>query len=150
MDNLIHENAVVGDVIYDQNEEIKMVPNAPEPLDILEAIENVVYNGSYNPITLTRRMKIKYDCTFDAKKFPFDEQYCSVIMKINNQAMSSLRLKSIRKAVYEGPKIIDQFSISDIDSTIEHTNESTTYTIIIHGIRNYTNQLLNTFIMYDI
>ena len=146
MRNLIHDNAKVGDVIYGQYEEIKMIPNAHEHPDFAEAIENVVYDGSKNPLTLTRRMKIKYDCTFDMKKFPFDEQYCSVIMKISNQAMSSLRLKSIRKAVYAGPTIIDQFSISDIDSSIEHTNKSTTYTIIFHVIRNYTNQLLNTFI----
>ena len=146
MRNLVHENAVVGDVIYDQNEEIKMVTNAPEPLDILEAIENVVYNGSYNPLALTRRMKIKYDCTFDVKKFPFDEQNCSVIMKISNQKLKSLRLKSIQKAVYEGPTVIDQFSIGNIDSNIEQSAESTRYTITIHGIRNYTNQLLNTFI----
>ena len=81
MRKLIHENAIVGDVIYERRE-IKVLPNAPEPLDYSRAVENEIFNGSYNPLKLTQRMKIKYDCRFDVKKFPFDDQNCSFIMKI--------------------------------------------------------------------
>ena len=142
---LIHENAITGDVSYD-GREIKIHPKVPEPLDVSRAMENVVYNGSYNPLELVQRMKIKYDCGFHVTKFPFDDQNCSFIMKINHQRMTSIQFVSTRTTVYEGQRIVDQFSIGEICSSTNNTGKSARYTINIHMIRNFTNQLLNIFI----
>ena len=146
MRNLVHENAIVGNVIYEQRE-IKILPNAPEPPDSSTAIENEIFNGSHNPLKLTQRMKIKYDCRFDVKKFPFDDQNCSFIMKIKQQKMTTLRLISSNNAVYLGETMVDQFAIAEIYSVTKNTNKSTRYTVNIHMIRNFTNQVLNTFIL---
>ena len=43
--------------------------------------------------------------------------------------------------------MVDQFAIAEIYSSTENTNKSTRYTINIHMIRNFTNQVLNTFIL---
>ena len=145
MGNMIHENAIVGDVNYDGNE-MKILRSNPEPSKTTEVMENAVYNGSSNPIELTQRMKIKYDCRFDVKKFPFDDQNCSFIMKIKQQKMISVRFVSTRNAVYDGPPIVDQFSIGKIYINTKYSEKSARFTIHIHMIRNFTNQLLNTFI----
>ena len=144
--NLIHENAIVGNVI-EERREIKILPISPEPLAPSAAIENEIFNGSHNPLKLTQRMKINYDCRFDVKKFPFDDQNCSFIMKINQQKMTTIRLISNHNAVYKGETMVDQFAIAEIYSSTENTNKSTRYTINIHMIRNFTNQVLNTFIL---
>ena len=145
MRNIIYENAIVGEVIYDWHI-IQILPNVPEPLDASNAIENVIFNGSYNPLQLRQRMKVKYDCRFDVTRFPFDVQECSFIMKINNRMMTSIRFLSDQNAVYEGQRIIDQFSINDIYSITNNTEKSACFTITIHMARDFTNQLLNTFV----
>ena len=143
--NLIHENYIVGDKIYDGHE-IKIFPKFPTPPDPADAIENVIYNGSGTPLELTQRIKIKYDCRFDVKKFPFDEQNCSFIMKINRQKRTSVQFISNRYAVYKGPTFIDQFAIGEISSDTNNTYSSARFTINIHMIRNFTNQMLSTVI----
>ena len=143
--SLIYENAIVGEVIHDRRD-IKILPKAPNPLYTSTSIENVVFNGSYNPLILIQRMKIKYDCRFDVKKFPFDSQTCSFIMKINQQKMTSVRFISDGNTVYEGLKIVEQFSIGKIYSSFSNTDKSARFTININMKRNFINQLLRTFI----
>ena len=145
MRDLIHENAIVGDVIYDKNE-IKLQPTVPEPVDPARAVENTIFNGSYNPLKLTQRIKIKYDCKFDVEKFPFDGQNCSFIMKLKRQKITPIQFASHRDPVYEGPEIVGQFSIGKIYSETNNTGKSTRYTINIPMQRKFTNQLINTFI----
>ena len=145
MRNLIYENAIVGEIIYDWHE-IKIQPTAPEPLDPSRAIENVIFNGSYNPLQLRQRMKIKYDCPFDVTRFPFDVQMCSFMMKINKRKMTSIPFINDHNAVYEGQPIIDQFYIGVINSSTNNTETSALFTINIHMARDFTNQVLNTFV----
>ena len=145
MRDLIHENAIVGDVIYDKNE-IKLQPTVPEPVDPARAVENTIFNGSYNPLKLTQRIKIKYDCKFDVEKFPFDGQNCSFIMKLKRQKITPIQFASHRDPVYDGPEIVGQFSIGKIYCETNNTGKSTRYTITIPMKRKFTNQLINTFI----
>ena len=143
--DLIHENAIVGEVVYDKYE-IKLQPTSHQLVDPARVVENMIFNGSYNPLKLTQRMKTTYDCTFDVTNFPFDGQNCSFIMKIKHQKITVIKFSGNRNAVYEGPEIVGQFSIGEISSKTGNTNKSTLYTITIPMKRKFTNQLLNTFI----
>ena len=67
-------------------------------------------------------------------------------MKIDHQKMTSLRLISTRNAVYKGQTMVDQFAIDEIYSVTENTNKSTRYALNIRMTRDFTNQLLTTFI----
>ena len=56
MQNIIHENAVIGEITYDSMDDIKVIANIAEPLDTNKAIENRIFNGTFNSIWLTLDM----------------------------------------------------------------------------------------------
>ena len=146
LQDLLHSNAILGDVVYDEHSVIKITPNIPEVVAPEESIENLVYNGSFNALELNQRMKAGYECTFDAKKFPFDKQECRVTMKINQRKNTAMHFVSNGQVVYYGSSIVDEFTIGKIYGEIINTNTSTEFVIVIPMIRIFTNQLLNTFI----
>ena len=60
--------------------------------------------------------------------------------------MTSIQFISDHNAVYEGQPIIDQFYIGAINSSTKNTEKSALFTINIHMERDFTNQVLNTFV----
>lgn len=146
MRDLIHENAIIGEIKYNNDYNVKLLSNAPEGLDTSKAIENRLFNGSYNPLEVSQRLKIKYNCIFEVKKFPFDDQNCSFIMKIKQRQENASSFVSDGHVLYKGTPLVDQFSIGQMRSKIENTKEFTTYIIIIPMKRMFTNQLLTSFI----
>ena len=143
--DIIHENAIIGEIKYDNDYTMKILPRVPERLDASLSVENRLFNGSYNPLKLKQRMKIKYDCLFDATKFPVDHQTCSLAMKISHKQSNKITFVSKKNVVYKGTQIIDQFSIDIIHGKVQNTNESTKYIINIGMSRLSTNQIINTF-----
>ena len=83
LSELIHENATIEEITSAQGYDIKIVPIAPEAIDRSNAIENRIFNGSFNPLQLKERLKVKYGCIFDVRKFPFDHKTCEITMKIH-------------------------------------------------------------------
>ena len=109
-------------------------------------IEDRSFNGSSNYLELLQRMKLKYNCVFNVKKFPFDSQNCVFIMKINQLRPDSLSFAKIGDIFYNGSTPVDQFSIGTMSSIIVNTNESTKYIITLPLSRISTSSLLNVFI----
>ena len=146
LQDVIHENAIVGNIEYDKAKVIKLEPLEAEPGNPAHPRESVLFNGSYNPMQLRQRMKVKYDCVFDVRKFPFDGQSCIAIMKIQKLEEMSLNFVGDGFVKYNGPSFVDQFSIGKIYSYIHNTDESTKFILKVPMNRILTNQLLNTFI----
>ena len=144
--DLVHENAVIGEITYVQDNSIKLHAKVPEELDPSKAVENRMFNGSYNPFELTQRMKVKYNCLFNVRNFPFDFNNCSFIMKINQKKEGSIRFVDEDNIAYDGTSIVESFSIGKMTRNIVHTTEATRYTFIIPMNRVWTNQLINTFV----
>ena len=145
--DLFHENAIIGEIQYETNNNvIKIKPTVPEDIDASHATENRLFNGSYNSLQTSRRMKIKYNCIFRVKKFPFDGQNCSFIMGISHSKESTVSFVEDGDILQNGLSNVDQFAIGKMSSKINNTNEFTKYIIIIPMDRIFTNQLLITFI----
>ena len=146
--DLIHENAVIGEVTSDSDYDVKIHPLLPEDLDVSKSQENRVFNGSYNPLKQYQRFRIKYNCLFDVKNFPFDGQNCTFVMKMNHPQNKDKKIKFTNDGqdLYRGEPIVDQFLIGKMISIVNTTNESTKYVIVIPMTRLFTNQLLTTFV----
>ena len=78
-------------------------------------------------------------------RFPFDEQRCVLIMKINQRRCKKIRFIEKISAFYSGEAIIDQFLIGKIHSETTYSNQSTKLKVIIKMDRIPTNQLITAF-----
>ena len=108
--------------------------------------ENRLYNGSYNLLQVSQRMKVKYNCKFDVYKFPFDGEICYLIFKINRYKNAELTFVQDGPVIYNGPVILNEFEIGFITSKIENTQKHTKFILSIPLNRIFTHQLLKTFI----
>ena len=143
--DIVHENAIVGEIKYDNDYYMTIFPKEQEQIDVSHPVENRLYNGAQNPLRLKKRMKIKYDCLFDVTKFPLDHQTCLLIMNMPQQQSNEITFVSPNNVTYKGTWIVDQFSIENIRSRVNNTNESTKFIISIEMTRLFTNQLINSF-----
>ena len=140
---LILTNAIIGEVKKDTNKQVLVYSQIPENIDPEYPYENSRYNGSYNFLGVSQRMKVKYSCKFNVYKFPFDINRCEFGFKINQKKIQIVEDLSI---TYNGTNIVDQFKIESVTSEVQNTDEHTKYTFEIVFERVFTRQILKTFI----
>lgn len=146
LDNLIHENAIIGKVDDDKHKRIRLHTKVEEDVDLDLPIENRLFKGSHNLLEASQRTKIQYNCIFHVKKFPFDEEECQFLMLIRQHKGTALQFVADEATVYNGPSIVHQFLVGPIHSWINNTDRDTKLTFVIPLTRIFTNQLLATFI----
>ena len=144
--DIIHENAIIGEVLLDNNFAVQINASYAEDLNPKHAIENRLFNGSSNYLIGTQRMKAKYNCKFEAKKFPFDEHNCSIILRIDHRKDKKIHFLKDGEILYEGENVVGQFLIGLRTTEILNTNESTKNIVTIHMVRLYANQITITFV----
>ena len=147
-ENIIHENAVVGEVI-ENNHRVIRVENLTEGIGITttESVENYKHLGSKTRLVMTQRNKIIYSCTFDVTKFPLDDHRCFFKMKMEMERNSSITfVKGEPTVTYSGPVTWNQFEVHDERSKITTDNDGTTFVFSIAITRVYMNQTLNIFL----
>ena len=145
LDNLVHDNAVIGEVKYDNQKRILLHPGTPADADVALPIENRIFSGSNSMLDVSQRMKIKYNCIFNVKIFPFDEEECIFLISILQNTGTIIRFVEDETIVYSGPSIVDQFRVGPIRSKINHTDHHAQFIFVIPMRRIFTNQLLKTF-----
>ena len=147
LQDLVHENAIIGEIIHENRNSFELRAEIPEDIDPGKPVENRIFSGLNNSLELRQRMKVKYNCVFDVKKFPYDGQDCHFVMKINQRKENTIAFSSDdNKVFYNGSSNVGQFSVGKMISTITNTETSTVYTISIPFKRIYTNQVLTAFI----
>ena len=143
--DMTYENAVIGEVTYDSDYIINIVPIVPERWDVSSPRENRVYNGSYNPLILTHRKRIKFGCTFDVTRFPFDDEKCMLFIKLKQRGNRRISFLESKNVLYSGEAIIDQYAIGEMSSVVNSINDSARFHIVMPMTRIPTNQFLSTF-----
>ena len=147
-ENIIHDNAILGQIIEDKNREIGVTPLTQErPVDIKSSVENYIYKGSETQLFMTQRFKIVYNCAFSLAKFPFDEHDCSFIMLLKTQQNYSIAfVKDIPSVLYRGPPTVNQFQISNVTSDTMSDEKETRFIFSISIHHNIMDQMLGTFL----
>jgi hypothetical protein len=146
LNHLIIENAILGDIVYDEHRKVQVHPNISQPNGPQLAYENRVYNGSYNLLSSSRRMKIKYNCKFDLYNFPFDKKKCFLIFKIRQYRNINVTFVQDGPIVYNGPDILNEFSIGRMSGDVNTTYENAVFTLAMPLSRVFNHQVLKTFI----
>ena len=146
LDNIIHENAIIGEIIEDGIKDVSFESKIAEPMDVGRTNEDLFYSGSNNILQIMQRFKIKYSCVFRVKYFPFDGDVCSFAMMIKGHRHVPIMFMEDGPIIYGGPDQVDQFDIGEMIVFIEGNDEKSTCTFTISMKRNFTNQLLTTFL----
>ena len=151
-DNIIHYNAVIGEIIEDKDNRVVHVTNLTAGIRYrtTESIENYLYPGENTKLVMMQKFKIIYRCTFDVTKFPFDKHRCSFTIKLSlGKKDSAVFMKNGEENAveYKGSSTWNQFRIHDIRSEIiNDVDESTIFEFSIGISRVNTNQMLNIFL----
>jgi hypothetical protein len=115
MPRVIHENAVIGQVVEDNIFYVKIVGKSnPSEMDITESVETLQYPGSENDLFMSQRYKLEYRCTFFLKNYPFDKQVCHFILMMNVEGNNTITFAENNPPVnYHGPRILQSFQLTD-------------------------------------
>ena len=109
-------------------------------------VENTLFSGSENDLRVKQQFRIKYECSFDLLKFPFDRQHCDFTMYLIVKQNSTIHLKRDSEWIkYNGPKTIDQFTIEMITSKTGLDVGQTWFIYRISMQGNYMSQVISTF-----
>ena len=148
LDNVVHENAVIGKIHVDDIRKVFVVPiSKPILLNGFEEYEELLYDGAENSLEISQRFRIEYDCVFSLEKFPFDEQECDFFMKMNLDQNNSMALvEDDPPIIYNGEDKIDQFYIGPMNTSTLQSPKETRFILTIHMDRIYNDQMINTFI----
>ena len=144
--DLIVDNAIIGETKYDDRKKVNVHPNISETTTVELAYENRAFNGSYNLLSVSRRMKASYNCMFHLYKFPFDKNKCVLVFRIDQHRNTKLVFAEDGPISYNGPNILNQFEIGGIFSEVTNSYVNTKFSITIPLSRVFNHQLLKTFI----
>jgi hypothetical protein len=147
MPRVIHENAVIGQVVEDNIFYVKIVGKSnPSEMDITESVETLQYPGSENDLFMTQRYKLEYRCTFFLKNYPFDKHVCHFILMMNREGNNTINFAENKPPVnYLGPRILQAFELKDLFTNTSATEHQTRFIYSLKIERLYMQTLSTTF-----
>ena len=79
--------------------------------------KDLMYSGYENSLIMSQKFRVAYPCQMDILYFPFDEQHCKFILKMETKGNQSVILKTdaTKESVsYNGPRLLQEFELVDI------------------------------------
>ncbi|XP_037783103.1 uncharacterized protein LOC119579386 [Penaeus monodon] len=114
-----------GNHITMTDEEATMVVNMlgrPSLGDNRQPEEVEVYSGPENPLTVRRKYSITFQCQFDLKMYPFDQQYCDLELTMLSASSRLLVFdESATRALFDGNPQLVEYTVGEVD--VEFFNE---------------------------
>ena len=82
-----------------------------------------IFSGSCNPITLSRRYKMRFNCEFDLLLYPFDYQTCQVPLLFHTTIRNYVKfLYSQSIATFTGPSKLREYEVCSSSSSSSRRN----------------------------
>ncbi|XP_047474269.1 uncharacterized protein LOC125028805 [Penaeus chinensis] len=85
----------------------------PLPSDDTRVKKAIVYPGSGNPLLLRQELSISFQCQFDLRWFPFDNQRCSLNLRLN-EVESKLVHTVASEPQYLGPEKLPEYEVGSL------------------------------------
>ena len=140
------ENAILGEIEYDDNRQVTLHPNVSQNIKVELPRENRVCSGSNSFLEVFQRVKVKFNCIFDVYKFPFDEQSCDLVFKLEHSKTNKVTFVMDQFVAYHGSSNVDQFKIGSMSTNVNNTQGNTKFILTVPFHRVSTIQLLKTFL----
>ena len=92
------------------------------------------------------RYRLKYNCKFWLRGFPFDRQNCPFIIQMKSDKITTVSLAKAQPPVrYDGPDVVEQFTIQNYTVVTNTNSRRTSFNLTITMVRVYTDQLITAF-----
>ena len=139
-------NAKTGKLAKDEHYALMVRRDSShEPFDPSRAREDYVYQGYKNSLMYLRRVYAEYNCVFNLRFFPFDEQVCKMEFKARTVTKQYLLLMP-GEFKYKGPEVLVEFVVSNITMTEGRKNVTRSEVrIVINLRRQYVYHLSQSF-----
>ena len=147
MPKVIHDNAIIGKVTDDKIFSVKIIGQSiPEKMNLEEDIEALLYCGAKNNLFMSQRFQLEYRCDFFLMNYPFDEQTCNFVLMMNLKGNNSIKLdEHSSPIIYNGPRILQEFELTDLLVNISLTEFETRFIYSIRLERLYLQVVSTTF-----
>ena len=156
IDQIVHRHAIVGKIFTDGTKKViaeglkhdsRMSPYSSR--------ENFVYFGEHINLIVSQRFRIQYNCLFKLQKYPFDDLFCEIGLKIEGKDHEKFLIVGdpSTSIAYLDSKSIEDFKIVGIRNNLNVSFQDGIYessldngliiTILIK--RSYLNQIVSIF-----
>ena len=147
LDYFIFENTIIGEIYKDSRYEVRVEAlDSSLPKDPANVVQNRLFSGENNTLYITMRYRLKYNCKFWLRGFPFDRQNCPFIIQMKSDKITTVSLEKAQPPVrYDGPDVVEQFTIQNYTVVTNTNSRRTSFNLTITMVRVYTDQLITAF-----
>jgi hypothetical protein len=146
LDKVLYTNSVIGKIYQDDVRRVFVIPiSDPIPMGGFEDYDELMYAGANNPMEVSQRFRIEYNCEFNLQKFPFDRQKCDFIMMMD-RSNSLLLVEDDPSIIYNGENKKGQFYIGPMIATTSSNEKETRFILSFFMDRIFNDQMINTFL----
>ena len=136
IDNIDYENAVIGKIHKDSNKDVEILVTwegerilHPLPVDVSNMLEEYKFDTTHPFksawLQMRQGFRIDFNCTFNLKLYPFDEQFCNIIMRLKSSRNYNVSVILDEDAIrYRPLTIANQYHLVDATSNISLTTSS--------------------------
>ena len=148
LNHIISDNAFIGKVYENRRTRRLFVEPTISalPFKIRQKYEERLWSGHDNHLQVNQRYRIEYECLFNLRKFPFDDQECNIKLQLKMDGNRRLHFLADNSSImYSGPNVVNEFDIMNVTSRSETGKYSTSFIYTIRMKRNYMSQIISIF-----
>ncbi|XP_069159991.1 LOW QUALITY PROTEIN: uncharacterized protein [Procambarus clarkii] len=139
-----------GNHITQADNQATMVVNMqgkPSLGDDTQPEELEVYSGPENPISVRRKYSITFQCQFDLKMYPFDEQFCHLELTLLSASSRLLVFdEATTRALFQGnPQLVEYF-VGDVDIDFHNDRDFAAMFVKLQLLRRSGFIIMNVYI----
>ncbi|KAK7077533.1 hypothetical protein SK128_025886 [Halocaridina rubra] len=87
--------------------------SAAEPDDPILTVHDEVYEGSKNPLQLSKKVNAPFSCAMDLKTFPFDTQHCQLRLRLTSARIDFLEWSNM-SVLYLGEVFLTEYQVGPV------------------------------------
>ncbi|XP_071540676.1 uncharacterized protein [Panulirus ornatus] len=139
-----------GNHITQTDHQATMVVNMhgkPSLGDNTQPEELEVYTGPENPMSVRRKYSITFQCQFDLKMYPFDEQFCHLELTMLSASSRLLVFdEKATTAIFQGnPQLVEYF-VGDVDIDFHNDRDFAVMFVKLQLLRRSGFIIMNVYI----
>ena len=156
LDHVLHKHAVVGKVFSGGNKKVTVKGSKNDlHMSLYQPREDFHFAATNISLMISQTLRIEYNCLFELQKYPFDNLFCDLGLKLDGKAYETFFIVGDPNTSieYKDSPNIEDFKIVGIENNLDvpfgngtfraNLDEGLIFTILIK--RSYVDQMISIF-----